>query len=421
MANFNFNLRDSNSKTSTPINLVVRWNNKRLVYSTGLKIKPSAWNDKKQEETQIAVPKGKTKSGLNKVSQDEFNRIADFNIQLQDIIGRAEKVFNDFTFINKRTPYNEAELRESLNVHFNPVVEEKPNFFKYFEEYIATKTHTKTKQWYENTLRQLKTFNSKLEFDSIDLSFYSGFVNAITEKGLAKNTIAKHIQNLKAYLNWATDNNKNTNLIFRSKKFKKETEESMSIAMSEQEVEEIYKLDLKSNTRLDRVRDLFIVACRTGLRFSDFQYIDQESFKKDFIHIQTKKTSTEVVIPIHTMVKQIRLKYKNKTENALPEPMSNQKFNEYIKEVTKKIDSLKQNQITTITKGGKKITTKLPKHDLISSHTGRRTFATLNYERGVPVYSIMSITAHKTESSFLKYVKTTPEKHAKILAKYWTK
>jgi len=71
------------------------------------------------------------------------------------------------------------------------------------------------------------------------------------------------------------------------------------------------------------------------------------------------------------------------------------------------------------TVGGKSVTEKKPRYELCSSQTARRTFATINYKREIPVYSIMAVTGHKTEKAFLKYIKTTAEEHATIMAEHW--
>ena len=61
----------------------------------------------------------------------------------------------------------------------------------------------------------------------------------------------------------------------------------------------------------------------------------------------------------------------------------------------------------------------LPKYELISSHTGRRSFATNMYKRGLPTLMIMSITGHNTEISFLKYIKVRQQEHAQMMADRW--
>ncbi len=64
-----------------------------------------------------------------------------------------------------------------------------------------------------------------------------------------------------------------------------------------------------------------------------------------------------------------------------------------------------------------RVTTKIPKYELITSHTARRSFATNLYRRGIPSTQLMMLTGHKTEDSFMKYIKVTAEDNAKDVAK----
>lgn len=102
----------------------------------------------------------------------------------------------------------------------------------------------------------------------------------------------------------------------------------------------------------------------------------------------------------------------------MPEPITNQRFNEYIKEAVKLAD-INSVEVITITKGGKLETNKFEKWELISSHTGRGSFCTNMYKRGLPTLMIMSISGHKTEKSFLKYIKVKQSEHAEMMAKAW--
>ena len=102
--------------------------------------------------------------------------------------------------------------------------------------------------------------------------------------------------------------------------------------LNDSELTQIYNIDLSLAKRLDRVRDLFIIGCCTGLRFSDLSQLCADNFSGDgTITIKTIKTGHTVVIPLHTRVRLIMEKY----GYDLPKIPSNQKFNEYIKEVAK--------------------------------------------------------------------------------------
>jgi integrase len=190
--------------------------------------------------------------------------------------------------------------------------------------------------------------------------------------------------------------------------------------LSKQELQALNELDLTDNPRLDKVRDLFLVGCWTGLRFSDFSNIQAKNIKGGFITIKTQKTGKEVVIPIHEVVLNILDKYKDKTENSLPPSISNQKMNEYLKEIAEKAE-FKETVSKTFTKAGKTVTINKSKFDLVSCHTARRSFATNMYLDSVPSITIMAITGHTTESSFMKYIRITPQEHAEQLQTLWNR
>lgn len=105
----------------------------------------------------------------------------------------------------------------------------------------------------------------------------------------------------------------------------------------------------------------------------------------------------------------------------MPYPISEQKLNDYVKEVCKKVG------IDEVVEGSKmdpetkrKVKGLYPKYELISTHTCRRSFATNLYGK-LPTHAIMAITGHTKESTFLKYIKMTEKENANILKSYWEK
>ena len=154
---------------------------------------------------------------------------------------------------------------------------------------------------------------------------------------------------------------------------------------------------------------MFLIGCYTGLRFSDFTEINPENIVSNntVIQVRTKKTGQRVSIPLHKTVRKILKKYKNN----LPKAYTNQTMNEYLKEVVS-LAGIKELIETTITKGGKVEKNVLPKFKLVSTHTARRSFATNLYLAEVPSISIMKITGHKTERSFLQYIRVTQRENA---------
>jgi integrase len=130
-----------------------------------------------------------------------------------------------------------------------------------------------------------------------------------------------------------------------------------------------------------------------------------------FIRVFTQKTEQTVTIPVKTVVREILDKYKGEP----PKGISNQKMNDYLKELGK-LAGLNQEVIIRTRKGGVRKEETFPKFELITTHTARRSFATNAYNAKIPSKSIMGITGHKTEREFLKYIKLSSDEHAILMA-----
>lgn len=420
MAKINFNLRNPKSGlTPTPINCVIRYNNIKLVYPTGITIPPKFWDSENQrvEDTKKYPTHPETNESLTR---------------LETLI---LKVFRNFENDNGYQP-TANELRDRLNIATNKVEKVKPTdlftFIAKFREESKTKINKDTKKLFaEKTLLNYKQlndilleFNSKrkkpLNFDDIDLEFYNDFTAFLTtEKSFSVNSIGKHIKTLKTILNEALERGLTTNLKFKSKKFAVLTMQTDSVYLTYEELKLIQDLDLSKNAKLEKVRDLFLIGCFTGLRFSDFTNIKPENIKDDLLTIETKKTGQIVSIPIHEAIKPIFQKYMNRDNSPLPRTLSNQKMNEYIKVICKQVKPLNEFVSIKENKGGLTYFTKYQKFELITTHTARRSFATNNFKSGLSSQVIMAITGHKTEKSFLTYIKVTPSENAEIMRLHW--
>ena len=288
----------------------------------------------------------------------------------------------------------------------------------------------KQRREYERTFFYLKEYAKEkkieLDFKDIDLNFYYDFVQYLqSEKtgvnkkgktikvpGLAQNTLGKKIQTLKIFLNAASEQGLNVNPQYKSHRFVAISEESENIYLNEDQLKKIANCSLPEY--LDRVRDLFVVGCWTGLRYSDWDKVTAKNISDGFLELKQQKTGGSVVIPLHPEVEKIIIKY----GGQLPKIITNQKFNVYLKQVA---DKAELNEVfhKSITKGGIKRSTAHKTSELISTHTARRSFATNLYKQGFPTLSIMAITGHRTETSFLKYIKVTPKEHAQKLREFW--
>jgi integrase len=159
---------------------------------------------------------------------------------------------------------------------------------------------------------------------------------------------------------------------------------------------------------LERVRDVFLIGCYTGLRFSDLSKLNKENITNDnTIKIKTIKTDKWIEVPIHPFVREIFMKY----NYQLPKTPTNQKFNDYVKLVAKRAE-IKELVTLERSKGNFIIGQTIEKYELVTSHTARRSFATNAFLADMPSISIMKITGHKTESAFMRYIKMSSKDNA---------
>jgi len=331
-----------------------------------------------------------------------------------------------------KSQINKEWLTTTIDEFYNPgnYITDKTTMFGFIENFtknsgsrINTKTGNpvcyKMRREYEVTFDYLKEFSESTkepDFVDMDLEFYQEFVAFLRKKGLATNTIGKKIQTLKIFLNAATEQGINKYQKYKSRNFKSLTEDVDNIYLTKAELKKLYKYDFSKNPKLERVRDLFMIGCWTGLRYSDLQQITPDKINGDFIELKQKKTGKKVVIPIHPTVVEILEKYKGE----LPKPISNQKYNEYLKEAAEKAE-INDIFIKSESRNGLVVEKKNPKYELISSHTARRSFCTNAYKDNIPTLAIMSISGHRTEKAFLKYIKADGREHAIKVLEAWRK
>ena len=266
MAEATFVLKEPNSKEPTLIYLFYYFNNQHLKYSTSEKIKPKFWNNERQRAKE-------TKS---------FPTYASLNKTLGDLATDVKEAHRDL--ISKKRVPTAAKLKDYLDksLYKEEYAQDKTllEFIKVLISEAQRKPNT-IKQWGQ-TLRKLTEYKAysktDVDFYTIDLDFYNGFMNFLTKEGYSKNSIGGFTKNLKIFMNEAVDRKLTSNLEYRNKKFKVLEEQVDKIYLSQKELLEIYNLKFTSNNqRLERVRDLFIIACYTGLRFSDLILVKPEN------------------------------------------------------------------------------------------------------------------------------------------------
>ena len=196
------------------------------------------------------------------------------------------------------------------------------------------------------------------------------------------------------------------------------TKESVdNIYITEPEIDEMMLLTDFESPLYEIVRDLFVVGCKTGLRFGNYSQLEKAFIDNDFIQTNQVKVSERVIIPIHPIVKAIFEKY----PNGLPKCPPNQVFNRYIKEVAKRIPSLDKDFEKIVTRSRQPVVVRCKRWQAVQSHSARRSFCTNEYLNGTPTITIRAISGHKTEAAFMEYIKADSLQHAMLMKDLWTK
>ncbi|PDP81800.1 hypothetical protein CLI72_06090 [Porphyromonas gingivalis] len=186
-------------------------------------------------------------------------------------------------------------------------------------------------------------------------------------------------------------------------------EEVTTVALSDEEVERIYQLRLNKKSAI--IRDLFVFACETGLRYYDLVALQDDNIQGNILTVRTAKTGALVCIPLRRRARQIIAKH----GGAVKYTDSQTNYNKCVKTLCRKA-GITEKVLCEYTVGTRLVRRSVPKHKLVSSHTGRRSFATNAYLAGIPTVRIMLITGHKTEQAFFRYIRVGKKENAKALS-----
>jgi Phage integrase SAM-like domain/Arm DNA-binding domain len=392
----------------------------RVVLSTGVGIPLNFWNRKTGR--------------ISKELPTNFGNAQELEIAITEKLRKAEDMVT--YALKQRDTCPMKFLKENFHLQQNWNIEQmstqKKNLDVYFniDDYVNSK-RTTVKQCTINVINAMKahlmsfeTFRKEpITFDSFDVHFYEDFVRFLTYdivqlrrkdviKGLKVNSVGKTIKHLKSFLK---DRMQKKIIPFMDLGAYKVMEEEVdAVYLNWQELSLIYHLDLSANKNLEKYRDLFVLGCLTGFRFSDYSDIKPEEVRGGMLYVNQTKTLATVVVPLRKDAKDILIE---KYNMQMPQ-VSNVNFNYYIKEVVKLAGIDEQIKITH-KRGNKIVEETRPKYAWIMSHTCRRSFCTNEFLDGTPTNLIMAISGHKTEKAFRRYIKADQVQKAHMIKKLW--
>lgn len=261
-----------------------------------------------------------------------------------------------------------------------------------------------------------KDYKQKLNFDTIDWQFKDNFTAWMyaSPRNFGHNNASKMMASLRHIMKDAFRKKAHGNRIQEDASFSiKRVATKNKVRLTVAELYKLEQFDFSDRPRMEEARDLMLFASWTGLRISDWFGISRANLfvidGKDYLKVVTQKSKTEVVIPIAPVVDRILEKYSYQLP-VLPHPV----FNRYIKKVCEEV--IPHSTFNRIySEGGQLKKVAAFKYEFVSSHAGRRSFASNLYEASGRAYPIMQITGHSSEAMFQKYVDLKTEETVRTL------
>lgn len=375
--------------------------------------------------------KQRVKNGCtNKLKQSasEINAaLLGYYTELQEIFKRFEvaeimpspaevkEAFNNRHGQNEKTELASADTSNVPN-----------NFYEAFDDFV--RVCGRQNDWTHSTFEKfaavknhLKNFRSELSFDFFDEEGLTEYVQYLREvREMRNSTIGKQLSFLKWFLRWSFKQGMHSNNAYDTFKPKLKDTQKKIIFLTWEELNRLREFQIPPTKQaLERVRDVFLFQCFTGLRYSDVFNLRRSDIKGDHIEVTTVKTSDSLIIELNDHSRTILEKYKNvefENDKALP-VITNQKMNDYLKELAE-LAEINEPVRQTYYKGNERIDEVTPKYALLGTHAGRRTFICNALALGIPPQVVMKWTGHSDYKAMKPYIDIADDIKASAMSKF---
>ena len=402
---------------NVPIRMRVNFASKRIEFTTGYRIDAEKWDTDKQR-----VRNGCT----NKLKQSA----SEINDSLLGYYTEVQEIFKKFE-VEEIMPTPE-QIKEAFNALHKPIEEVKPRkstpnaFYKVFDEFV--RDCGRQNDWTDSTYEKfaavknhLMNFRDGLTFDFFDEKGLNDYVTYLRDvKEMRNSTIGKQLSFLKWFLRWAFKKGVHQNNAYDSYKPKLKSTQKKIIFLTWEELNKLREFEIPAAKQaLDRVRDVFLFQCFTGLRYSDVFNLRRSDIKGDYIEVTTVKTSDSLIIELNKHSKAILDKYKDvsfEDDKVLP-VITNQKMNDYLKELAE-LAGIDEPVRQTYYRGNERIDEVTPKYALLGTHAGRRTFICNALALGIPPQVVMKWTGHSDYKAMKPYIDIADDIKANAMSKF---
>jgi site-specific recombinase XerD len=335
------------------------------------------------------------------------------------ILTNAKNLKHDATIEYIKSRFEKEVLNKQDKPETEPV---KTSFFEHLQNFIDSRKNIfqpatiKTYSTLKKSLQEFeKAIGYKVEFESINPIFITLYTKYLIEDtGVINNTLAKRVATLKAFLAEMKKQKVNSYTDYETFEASRNYETTI-MYLTEKELLQLQNLQV-TDTTLKHVKDVFLFACHTGIRFSDWSgltpdnivLVNHEGKIVKALKFTMFKVHKEVIVPLNNYALEIIEKYKDyaATHGKLFPVYTNQETNRSLKDLAKEA---KINDVIIEVKksGAKRITYTNPKHEILTCHDSRNTMATLYLEKGGRPEVLKNLLGHSDIKQTMRYVKIT--------------
>jgi len=416
MASVNFLYRSTKEKANLNLRLLYRHNSKDYVFGvkTNIEISKYYWtkqHKKKSKDIEVTNYQTEINNELNKIENHvlkAFNSVNLESISKEWLTSQLDYYYNP--------PTNDKEIPKDLINYID--------FYIEYRKHEIKKASVKKYNVVKNKIIRFEKFRKKqILITDVNDNFKNEFVIYCKNEIYSQNTIQRELAIIKTFCKHARFLGIETHPQLDSLRLDKAKVEKIYLTFEDlTKIENISKNQLTDS--LGNAKDWLIISCYSGQRISDFMRFTDEQIRKEdgeyLLEFTQKKTNKLTTIPLHPKVLEIL----NKRNGKFPYKISDQKYNDYIKEVCKiaELNQLIFGSKNTETEPNSKVFRKksgtYKKWELVTSHIGRRSFAT-NFYGKIPTTYLINITNHSSEAMFLNYIGKSNKDLAKETFKYF--
>ena len=417
MASVNFLYRSLKDKSCLNLRLLFRFNGNDHVIatSTNLEVSKDYWKNKhKLKVKDISV----------------INKQIEINTEINKITNHILKAFEQSGasgLLNKQWLDKQLNSYYNRNTKIKTIPKDIVRFIEYYVEQrlneVKPASITKFKVVKHKLQRLENHIGRSIFINEINEEFKELFVNYCKGENYSQNTMQRELNIIKMFCKFAKYKGVDVHIELEGLKLNKEKTEKIYLSLKEIDQIEAIQID---KPYLINARDWLIISCFTGQRISDFMRFNKEMIRvedsKTLLEFDQQKTGKTMTIPLHSKVTSILKKY----NGDFPKRISDQRYNDYLKEVCKiaklhqKIQGKKQINTSKdpLERKVRRVEGMYPKYELVTSHIGRRSFATNHYGK-IPTSYLIYVTGHSSEEMFLNYIGKSNKDMALELTKYF--